>query len=376
MNTTKLAFRLAIASLAALPACSSKSTGGNPGPDIVYPDGSVAPTPACLSEGGTAPVAKPVRIHTMTGDKSWAETGWFSSPGLVDLNGDGTKESSRRFTAYSCSTARAMLSTIKQDAYTKDRIYAPAVVADFDGDGVTEIVAAGNQGNGRGLRMEKRRARHQIGLAGLDDERRPIARSARHGRGRSRRRRQGRGRLHHHQHLDDRRAGLRLRARRQALPAGGHELHGLAALQHAQRRRAATPTPTARRKPATAATGSTSASATSTTTPELEIIVTYDNHQINAFNHDGTRSSPRPTSRTRRRKYLGKRLGWGQFIRWADPTRRGEPLPPAHRRLARPEQRPDVAPVDGLAADGRRPRRRRQERGRRLPQRRDAASPT
>ncbi len=28
----------------------------------------------------------------MKGDKSWAETGWFSSPGLVDLNGDGTLE--------------------------------------------------------------------------------------------------------------------------------------------------------------------------------------------------------------------------------------------------------------------------------------------
>jgi len=28
----------------------------------------------------------------MKGDKSWAETGWSSSPGLVDLNGDGTLE--------------------------------------------------------------------------------------------------------------------------------------------------------------------------------------------------------------------------------------------------------------------------------------------
>jgi hypothetical protein len=59
---------------------------------VVFPDGSVAPTAACESEGGGDPVAKPVRVRTLTGDKSWAETGWFSSPGLVDLNGDGKKE--------------------------------------------------------------------------------------------------------------------------------------------------------------------------------------------------------------------------------------------------------------------------------------------
>ena len=82
-------------------ACSSTkpddSAGPSPifadaGPSTIFPDGRVDPTSTCVGEGGSAPVAQPVFARNMKGDKSWAETGWFSSPGLVDLNRDGKKE--------------------------------------------------------------------------------------------------------------------------------------------------------------------------------------------------------------------------------------------------------------------------------------------
>jgi hypothetical protein len=104
------------------------------------------PTAACLDEGGSAPVAQPVFVRNMKGDKSWAETGWFSSPGLVDLNGDGKKEIVAPFySLFVFDSDGNTLATIKQND-TMGRIYAPAVVADLDGDGVIEIVAGGGSG--------------------------------------------------------------------------------------------------------------------------------------------------------------------------------------------------------------------------------------
>ena len=51
----------------------------------------------------------------------------------------------------------------------------------------------------------------------------------------------------------------------------------------------------------------------------LEIIATFDNHQINAFNHDGTSIRASRWFTNRESGAEGRRMGWGQFIRWADP---------------------------------------------------------
>jgi hypothetical protein len=53
--------------------------------------------------------------------------------------------------------------------------------------------------------------------------------------------------------------------------------------------------------------------------PEQEIIVTYDNHHIQAFNHDGVAIDASPWFTNRSSEYEGERMTWGQFIRWADP---------------------------------------------------------
>jgi hypothetical protein len=53
---------------------------------------------------------------------------------------------------------------------------------------------------------------------------------------------------------------------------------------------------------------------------DLEIIVTYDNHHIQAFDPDGEALDASPWFTNRHSDFAGERLTWGQFIRWADPA--------------------------------------------------------
>jgi FG-GAP-like repeat len=53
--------------------------------------------------------------------------------------------------------------------------------------------------------------------------------------------------------------------------------------------------------------------------PKLEIVATYDNHHIQAFNHDGVAIDSAPWFTNRSSDFPGERLTWGQFIRWANP---------------------------------------------------------
>ena len=53
--------------------------------------------------------------------------------------------------------------------------------------------------------------------------------------------------------------------------------------------------------------------------PEKEIVVTFDNHQINVFQHTGVSMLASPWFTNPSSEYLGNRLNWGQFIRWFDP---------------------------------------------------------
>ena len=53
--------------------------------------------------------------------------------------------------------------------------------------------------------------------------------------------------------------------------------------------------------------------------PDLEVLATYDNHHIQAFDHDGVAIDAAPFFTNRANEFEGQRLTWGQFIRWADP---------------------------------------------------------
>jgi hypothetical protein len=52
---------------------------------------------------------------------------------------------------------------------------------------------------------------------------------------------------------------------------------------------------------------------------DLEIIATYDNHHIQAFDPDGVAIDASAWFTNRQSAYLNQRMTWGQFIRWADP---------------------------------------------------------
>jgi hypothetical protein len=52
--------------------------------------------------------------------------------------------------------------------------------------------------------------------------------------------------------------------------------------------------------------------------PEKEIVVTFDNHQINVFQHTGVSMPASNYFTNRSTQYSGNRLNWGQFIRWFD----------------------------------------------------------
>ena len=52
---------------------------------------------------------------------------------------------------------------------------------------------------------------------------------------------------------------------------------------------------------------------------QQDIVVTYDNHQINVFRPDGTSVLASRWYTNPAGQYLGRRLGWGQFIRWLSP---------------------------------------------------------
>ena len=369
-NASKTRLRVGVVVIAWPCACSSASGGADPGPDIVFPDGSVAPTPVCVSEGGSAPVAAPVRVRTLTGDKSWAETGWFSSPGLADLDGDGKKEIVAPFySLFVFDSAGALLGTIKEGAYTQDRIYAPAVVADLEGDGVMDIVAAGNEGTVGAYEWRNGALTIKAGwpASTTSDGQSP------EGRGMAAGDLDGDGKIEvvvtTTNTAETRRAGLRLLAERQAVPARGHELAGLAALQHGHRSRR-------RRGHQRAGPG------------RLRLLWPERRHRqhrrrspagshrhlrqplhqrLQARRHFGAGV---PVLHQPRQRVQGPALHLGPVHPLGRSAGRGEPLPPAHRRLAR-RQRNDVAAMDRLAAFGRRSRRRRQERGHRPAQRRD-----
>ncbi len=88
----------------------------------------------CPAAGPTGPVEAPVFVRNLSG-----QTSWFAAPVVADLDGDGAAE--------------LVAATYDVDVFSGDgtlldraddgsgRVYAPHVVADLDGDGTTEVVA-------------------------------------------------------------------------------------------------------------------------------------------------------------------------------------------------------------------------------------------
>ena len=91
-------------------------------------------------ESSSGAVAAPRLVRNIPS----GETGWFSSPGLVDLDRDGRLEIVAPF--HSTFVFDAKGRRLGRGTATDGRVYAPSVVADLDADGVPEVVVGGNEG--------------------------------------------------------------------------------------------------------------------------------------------------------------------------------------------------------------------------------------
>ncbi|MBT8223926.1 MAG: VCBS repeat-containing protein [Dactylosporangium sp.] len=306
----------------AMAACGGGASGAGPRPVGASPAGggtasATASTPAgsptCRAQGGTAAVASPQHVRTI----ATGQTGWFSSPGLVDLDGDGTLE----IVAPDYSTFVYGASGDRLGAGTagKGRVYAPAVVADLDGDDVTDIVAGGNDGTVAAYEFRDRRLRVKPGWpastcsGGQCPETRGMAA----------------GDLDHDGRIEvvvsttnTSRTGSQVFV----FTPDGKLYHPPGAPETSW------PRYNTRSGPGNDATfngagnhgfgayGENVGIANLDDDPDLEIVVTYDNHAINVFNPDGTSVLASDWFTNRNSKYRGERLGWGQFIRWLDPA--------------------------------------------------------
>jgi hypothetical protein len=294
---------------------SGGAAGGDGGANEggVLPDGSVAPTAACKSGGGTAPVQKPQFVRNIAA----GETGWFSSPGVADLDGNGTIEIVAPL--YSTFVFDAKGNTLGKGTATKDRVYAPGVVADLDHDGVTEIVVGGDQGTVAAYEFESGTLSVKSGWpastcsAGECPEARGMAAADLNGDG-----------------------TIEVVVTTTNTQNAGAQVFVFEPdgklFQPAGTSFPAWP----RYNTATGAGGDADFNGQGNhgygcygenvgignldDDPNLEIVVTYDDHQINAFKMDGTSVLASPWYTNPSSQYLNDRMGWGQFIRWFDPA--------------------------------------------------------
>ena len=253
-----------------------------------------------LAHGAEAKVAKPRFVRNI----DTGQTGWFSSPGIADLDGDGSKEIVAP--QYSTFVYDAKGRPLGTGTATEGRVYAPGVVADLDRDGTKEIVVGGNDGTvaayvlaGGALRVKPGwpastcsggQCPEARGMAAADLDRdgdvEVVVTTT-----------------------NTSRTGSQVFV----FDASGRNAPGW------PRYNAADATFNGAGNHGYGAYGENVGIGELDDDPQLEVVVTFDNHQINVFNHDGSSILASPWFRNRQSDHAGARLGWGQFIRWLSP---------------------------------------------------------
>lgn len=280
-------------------ASGTSSSGGS-----TLEDGGIAPTEACKSENGTTPVAAPTFVRNV----KTGETGWYASPAVADLDGDGKMEIVAALYSTFVFSADGTPRGAKGTA-TEGRVYAPHVVADLDGDGVTEIVVGGNEGTVAAYEFTGGALALKGGWpastcsAGQCPEARGMAAADLDGDGKieiavTTTNTQDTGaQVFVFEPDGSMRAGWPRYDYKAGsdLDVNGYGHHGYGCY------------------------GENVGIGNIDDDAQLEVLATYDNHHIQAFKADGKAINASPWYTNRANEYSGQRFTWGQFIRWADP---------------------------------------------------------
>jgi len=280
--------------------------------------GALSPMPAgelvCVSGHTGGPVQAPVFLTNLSG-----QTSWFAAPVVYDLDGNGTKELvAAYYDVYVFSHTGALLDSAEDGS---GRVYAPHVVADLDGDGSTEVVA------GRGHEVwawEWIGSTLEVKTGWPADT--TTANNPPEVRGMAAADLDGDGTVEIVATTTQTASTSNGGAQVFVIDADGDPYQPAGGHSPAWPRYNNLPGPgndADRNGPGHSGFGCYGLNVGIGNIDDdasLEIIVTYDNHHIQAFDHDGVAIDTSDYYTNRTSPWVGNRLTWGQFIRWADPT--------------------------------------------------------
>lgn len=299
-------------------ACSGgggAATGGNVGGVTGGSSTGGETNPVCTAGSSSGAVSKPVFVRNVPG-----QTSWYASPVVADLNGDSTRKIiATYYSIYVYNSAGTLLDRADGNG---SRIYAPCVFTDLEGDGIDEIVC----GQGRHVyAYEWVKATNKLRIkagwpvdtttAGQSPEVRGLAAAD----------------------LDGNGSIEIVATTTQTKPAeeGGAQVFVFNANGTSYQPPGAPSPAWPRYNNRYGSGGDMDRNGVKhqgygcyglnvgigniDDDPNPEIIVTYDNHAIQAFKNDGNAINASNWFTNRDSANLGKPMSWGQFIRWADP---------------------------------------------------------